>query len=104
MPKMAINKNLDPDWFLSLHQFYNILFTSSAIKKDANGYLYLEKECDLKEWCHWSFCKKKERDLTTESPNCIWSPWLNVSKDDLRQCSFGRLWATFGFNRIKLKI
>ena len=104
LPRDVNDKSLDSDWFLSLHQFYNILFTTSAIKNDTGGNPYLEKECDLKEWCHWSFCKKKERDLTTESLNCKWSPWLNVSKEDLPQCSFGRLWATFGFNRVKLKI
>lgn len=32
------------------------------------------------------------------------SPWLNESEEDLPQCSFSRLWATFGFNRVKLKI
>ena len=104
MPRAALGKDLDSGWFLSLHQFYNILFTTSAIKKDSKGNCYIGKECDLKEWCHWSFCKKKERDLTTDSPNCKWSPWLNISKDDLRQCSFGQLWATFEFNRIKLKL
>lgn len=104
MPRTAQGKDLDSGWFLSLHQFYNILFTTSAIKKDTKANCYIGKECDLKKWCHWSFCKKKERDITTDSPNCKWSPWLNVSKEDLRQCSFGRLWATFGFDRIKLKI
>lgn len=104
LPRVVNDKSLDSDWFLSLHQFYNILFTTSAIKNDTGGNPYLEKECDLKEWCHWSFCKKKERDLTTESPNCKWSPWLNVSDEDLTQCSFGRLWTTLGFNRVKLKI
>lgn len=104
LPKTAVGKSLDSDWFLSLHQFYNILFNSSAIKKDSDCNLYLEKECDLKEWCHDSFVRKGERDLTVESPNCKWSPWLNVSQEDLKQCSFGRLWATFGFDRIKLKV
>lgn len=104
LPRTAMGKEFDSDWFLSLHQLYNILFTNSAIKNDHKGNAFLGKECDLKEWCHLSFCKKKEKDLTVESPNCSWSPWQNVSQDDLRQCSFGRLWATFEFNRIKLKL
>lgn len=59
LPRVVNDKSLDSDWFLSLHQFYNILFTTSAIKNDTGGNPYLEKECDLKEWCHWSFCKKR---------------------------------------------
>lgn len=95
--------NIDADWFLSLHQLYNILFTTDAIKKNCNGTKYIEKNCELKEWCHSSFTQKGETDITQNSPNCKYEPWLNVSLDELKQCSFGRLWAAYGFDRIKLK-
>lgn len=100
----ASNSEIDSDWFLSLHQFYNILFTSAAIKNNQNGETYLEKECDLKQWCRDSFIRKGELDLTSSSPNCSWSPWLNVSNQNLAQCSFGRIWAAFGFKGMKLKV
>lgn len=103
-PSAASNSEIDSDWFLSLHQFYNILFTNTAIKINQNGETFLEKECDLKQWCRDSFIRKGELDLTSNSPNCSWSPWLNVSNQDLAQCSFGRIWAAFGFNRMKLKV
>ena len=101
-PSAASSSEIDSDWFLSLHQFYNILFTSAAIDIHGDN-KYLVKECDLKQWCSDSFNRKKERDITSESLNCKYSPWLNVSNQDLAQCSFGRVWAAFGFNRIKLK-
>lgn len=95
--------NLDSDWFLSLHQLYNILFTNVAIGRDNAGKRILGMECKLKQWCRDSFRRKNELDITSSSPNCSWSPWLNVSHKDLEQCSFGRIWAAFGFGRIKLK-
>lgn len=101
-PSAASSSEIDSDWFLSLHQFYNILFTSAAIGIHGDN-KYLVKECDLKQWCSDSFNRKKERDITSESLNCKYSPWLNVSDQDLAQCSFGRVCAAFGFNRIKLK-
>lgn len=101
LPVKCKDKSLDPDWLISLHQFYNILFTNTALATNS-GKKIIEKECDLKYWCRKSFIRKGEKDLTSESYNCSYFPWLNVSKTDLRQCSFGRLWATFGFDRIKM--
>lgn len=101
LPVKCKDKSLDPDWLISLHQFYNILFTNTALATNS-GKKIIEKQCDLKYWCRKSFIRKGEKDLTSESYNCSYFPWLNVSKTDLRQCSFGRLWATFGFDRIKM--
>ena len=97
------NNQADPDWFVSLHDFYKVLFTREAIKemRDMRFFTY---PCALKEWCKKSFKKQQLPDLTSMSRNCDESPWLHVSKDELAQCSFGRLWATYGFNRVKIKV
>ena len=95
---------IDADWFISLHQLYNILFTTDAIKISSyDGSRCIEKKCELKEWCHNSFTMKGEVDITETSSNCKYSPWLNVSTDAIKQCSFGRLWTVYGFNRVRLK-
>lgn len=57
-PSAASSSEIDSDWFLSLHQFYNILFTSAAIGIHGDN-KYLVKECDLKQWCSDSFNRKK---------------------------------------------
>ena len=102
-PINYVEQYVDADWFISLHQLYNILFTSDAIKKDNNGTNHIEKNCELKDWCHNCFIQKGEFDITQNSRNCKYEPWLNVSPDILERCSFGRLWAAYGFDRIKLK-
>ena len=57
-PSAASSSEIDSDWFLSLHQFYNILFTSAAIgilgdnKYLVNiSYEYLndDSKCELKD-------------------------------------------------------
>lgn len=103
-PINYIGQQIDADWFLSLHQLYNILFTTDAIKTDRDGIKHIEKECELKEWCHNSFTKKREPDITTISTNCKYEPWLNISTDELKQCSFCRLWTVYSFDRVKLKL
>lgn len=96
-------ESIDADWFISLHQFYNLLFTNDAIKKDRKGCKYIEKQCELMGWCHKNFVEKGEPDITRNSYNCKQSPWLNISPNEIKQCSFGRLWLAFCGNRIKLK-
>ena len=93
----------DPDWFMSLHDFYKVLFSREAIReiRGANFFTY---PCALKEWCRKSFRKQQLPDLTSMSRNCDESPWMHVSPNELAQCSFGRLWATYGFNRVKIKV
>lgn len=104
VPFNCAEQYIDADWFLSLHQLYNTLFTKDAIKTDSNGCKCIEKNCELKEWCHNSFIKKNEPDITQNSLNCKYAPWLNVSPNDVKQCSFGRLWTAYGFSRVKLKL
>lgn len=94
---------VDPDWFISLHNLYKILFSKEAIM-EIRGMKFITYPCTLKEWCRKSFIKKQLPDLTSMSRNCDESPWQNVAPNELAQCSFGRLWATYGFNRIKLKV
>lgn len=103
LPRSCEGLEVDADWFLSLHQFYNLVFTSDAVKTDPQGNKYLEKECELRQWCHDCFTKKGEPDLTTTSYNCKYTPWLNTSPDEMAQCSFGRLWGAFDLQHIKLK-
>ena len=103
LPRSCVDMVVDSDWFICLHQFYNLLFTNDAIKQDHDGALVVEKECELKKWCHDSFTKKGEHDLTTSGYNCKYSPWMNTSPEEMAQCSFGRLWGAFDLMRIKLK-
>ena len=91
LPRSCEGLKVDADWFLCLHQFYNLMFTSDAVRTDPHGNKYIEKECELKQWCHNCFTKKGEPDLTMTSYNCKRSPWLNTSPDKMAQCSFGRL-------------
>jgi len=90
LPTRCNGMSIDADWFVSLHQLYKILFSNDAIIQTSAG-KGLQKECELREWCHRCFTKKGERDITTDSCNCKYSPWNNVSSQDLKQCSFGRL-------------
>jgi len=96
------NSEADPDWFVSLHDFYRILFSQEAVV-ERRGKKFLAYPCTLKEWCKKSFNKQELPDLTSMSRNCDESPWMHVSPSELAQCSFGRLWATYGFNRVKIK-
>lgn len=104
LPKSCKDLEVDADWFLSLHQLYNVLFTNDAIITDLKGNRILQKECELKEWCHDSFTKKGEQDITCTSYNCKYAPWENKTPQELAQCSFGRLWSAYGLNSIKLKV
>lgn len=61
--------------------FTILRFTSDAVRTDPHGNKYIEKECELKQWCHNCFTKKGEPDLTMTSYNCKRSPWLNTSPD-----------------------
>ena len=101
LPRSCEGLKVDDDWFLCLHQFYNLMFTSDAVRTDPHGNKYIEKECELKQWCHNCFTKKGEPDLTMTSYNCKRSPWLNTSPDKMAQCSFGRLWGAFDLLHIK---
>ena len=101
LPRSCEGLKVDADWFLCLHQFYNLMFTSDAVRTDPHGNKYIEKECELKQWCHNCFTKKGEPDLTMTSYNCKRSPWLNTSPDKMAQCSFGRLWGAFDLLHIK---
>lgn len=97
-PEWCQLQNLDPDWFVSLREVYNVLFTRSAIQ-------YIERfdsfqigtECKLKEWCHESFCLRGRPDLTRQSMNCHESPWLNIHPNEVDDCSFARNWTAYGF-------
>lgn len=93
----------DPDWFVCLHDFYKVLFSREAIK-NVRGVNYFTYPCALKQWCKKSFRWQQLPDLTSMSRNCDESPWLHVSPSELTQCSFGRLWTTYGFNRVKIKV
>ena len=104
LPKSCESLVVDADWFLSLHQLYNVLFTNDAIIQDKQGNNILQKECELKNWCNDSFTRKGELDLTHSSDKCRYAPWENNSPQELAQCSFGRLWCAFQLQHIKLKV
>lgn len=101
-PRGTENMEIDPDWFVSLFQLYQILFGKDTIV-DLGGHRVVSWRCCLKDWCQDSFLKKNLTDITSTSYNCVEEPWLNVTEDLMAQCSFGRLWAAYGFNRVKLK-
>lgn len=103
LPRSCADMEVESDWFVCLHQFYNLLFTTDSIKECPDGSLEVVKECELKKWCHDSFSKKGEPDLTTTGYNCKYSPWMNISPDEMAQCSFGRLWGAFDLMHVKLK-
>ncbi len=104
LPKSCEGLEVDADWFLSLHQLYNVLFTNDAIIQDRYGNNILQKECELKNWCHDSFTRKGEPDLTCLSYNCKYAPWQNTTSQEIAQCSFVRLWCAFNLQRIRLKV
>ena len=104
LPKSCEGLEIDADWFLCLHQLYNVLFTNDAISQDRYGNYLLQKECELKKWCHDSFTKKGEPDLTNSSDKCKYAPWENISPQEMAQCSFGRLWCAFQLQHLRLKV
>lgn len=102
VPRFAEHAKVDADWFVSLYQLYRILFTKDAIE-NAGDERFVRWRCLLKNWCQNSFNKQGLTDITTTSRNCIQSPWMNVSDELMAQCSFGRLWAAYNLDRVKLK-
>ena len=104
IPSYCAHFDVEPELFVNLYSLHKILLTESV---GNNHNLY---RCPLVNHCHKSYEKKIEEGNTTPMPIdltvkedefCIQTPWNNkIAHEGLNNCSFARLWATYGLPAI----
>lgn len=106
IPQYCAHFDIEPELFVNLHSLHEILLT----KKASNNYnIY---KCPLINHCHSSYEKKVREgcidpmpvDLTVkEDEYCLQAPWNNnFPGEGVNNCSFARLWATYGLSTISI--